>query len=92
MDFDETSRLIVTGLTHDNATLRNKLTLCKEDASCRAANSGCSVYSGSDCSIYNYEKYGPREPDQRAEEWTSISNGLALGRKLLVERARSARV
>ena len=85
VDFDETSRPILSGLTHDNATLWNELTLCKEDASCRAANPGCNVASGSGCSVYNYEKYGPRDTVQRADGWTSISNGLALGRKLLVK-------
>ena len=77
---DSDAREIVTNLTHSNATLAESLKLCQDDSMCRASWPGYANHT----TIPDYEVVGPIAQDQRASGWTSVSNGLALGRELLV--------
>eukprot|EP00962_Isochrysis_galbana_P009608 scaffold2678_cov140-Isochrysis_galbana.AAC.6 len=81
VDFDSASRNIVSVLTHDSTVLDAGLELCEDDADCRAAFPNW-VNTGQ--TIREYNRVGPLSESQRANGWTSISNGMALGRELLV--------
>eukprot|EP00967_Tisochrysis_lutea_P125083 scaffold209822_cov26-Tisochrysis_lutea.AAC.1 len=81
VDFDADAREIVSTLTSDASTLAAGLELCEDDATCRA---DYPEWADTAETIREYEQKGPLAVDQRANGWTSISNGLALGRELLV--------